>query len=159
MSDARQLKNIIELAKPRLLELSEQEASAKPYSEKWSFKQILGHLVDSASNNHQRFVRMQEVVDIGVFRYSQNHWVECQHYQTESWADLVNMWYFANKHLAHVIEHIHQDSLSHTCDMGYPEPSTLRFVVEEYIRHVRHHMDQIFSGADPRSRTKWERDY
>jgi hypothetical protein len=157
MSHAQQLKEIIEPARPRLMEMSEQQVSAKPYPEKWSIKQILGHLVDSASNNHQRIVRMQEVSDLGVFRYNQMHWVECQHYQTEPWAELVNMWYFANKHLAHVIEHIGQDSLSHVCDMGYPEPATLQFVVEDYVRHVRHHIDQIFSGADPLKRTKWKR--
>ena len=156
MSDAQQLKEIIELARPRLMELSDQQASAKPYPEKWSIKQILGHLVDSAGNNHQRIVRMQEVADIGTFRYSQTHWVECQHYQTEPWADLVNTWYFANRHLSHVIEHIDQDSLSHVCDVGHPELATLQVIVKEYVRHVRHHVDQIFSGADPRERTKWK---
>jgi hypothetical protein len=113
--------------------------------------------VDSAGNNLQRIVRMQEVADIGLFRYSQNHWVECQHYQYEPWADLVNIWFFANKHLKHVIEHIDPQSLSHTCDMGYSERATLQFVIEDYIRHVRHHIDQIFSKADPRNRTVWRR--
>ena len=157
MPDAQQLKEIIELAHPRLLALSEQQASAKPYPEKWSVKQILGHLVDSASNNHQRIVRMQEVADIGMFRYTQTHWVECQHYQAEPWRDLVNLWYFANKHLAHIIERVDRGSLSNVCDMGYPEPATLHLVISEYFRHVRHHLDQIFSGADPRERPKWKR--
>ncbi len=156
-SDAQLLRGIVESARQRLLEISEQQSSEKPYPEKWSIKQILGHLVDSASNNHQRIVRMQEIPDIGVFRYNQMHWVECQQYQSESFSDLVNTWYFANRHLAHVIEHIDKGSLSHVCDLGYPQPVTLRFIVEEYVRHVRHHIDQIFSGEDPRTRKTWKR--
>jgi hypothetical protein len=85
------------------------------------------------------------------------HWVECQRYQAEPWGDLVNLWYFANKHLAHIIGHVDPGSLSRVCDMGYPEPATLQFVIAEYVRHVRHHLDQIFSVADPRERTKWKR--
>lgn len=153
---AQQIRTIIDIAKPRLLSIGETRAAEKPYPDKWSMKEILGHLVDSASTNHQRIVRMQQLPDIGKFGYEQQHWVNSQHYRTERWDHLVNLWYFYNKHLAHIIEHIDPASLTHVCDIDYPKPATLQFVAEDYVRHAQHHLDQIFSGAEPRNRTKWK---
>lgn len=155
-AESTKLKEIIEQSKPRLLDLTESQVSAKPYDDKWSLKEILGHLVDSAGNNHQRIVRMQEKSDIGTFKYSQPHWVASQYYQKESWNDLVYAWYYTNKHLAHVIEHVNPATLKNTCDVGDREPAMLESIVTGYIRHVQHHIDQIFSGADPRQRSKWK---
>jgi len=152
-----ELIGVLEQTRPRLLALTEERASEKPFADKWSLKEILGHLVDSAANNHQRFVRMQERPDIGSFSYEQEHWVASQQYQRRSWPELVELWYHFNRHLAHVIAKIDPASLSHTCDMDYPAPATLRFVVEDYIRHVRHHLGQILEDTDPRWRRKWTR--
>ena len=152
---ALQLREILEQTKPRLLALSEKQISEKPYGEKWSLKEILGHLVDSASANHQRIVRMQASQDIGKLGYEQEHWVSSQHYTSESWNDLVNIWYYYNKHLAHIIEHVDKRTLGNTCDMDYPKPATLEFVIKDYVRHMQHHLGQIFSGADPQERAKW----
>lgn len=152
---AQHLRETIDGAKARLLSITESRASEKPYPDKWSIKEILGHLVDSASNNHQRIVRMQEVADLGTFSYEQMHWVNSQHYGTERWNDLVNIWYYYNKHLAHIIENIDTKSLTNVCDMDYGKPMTLQFVAEDYVKHMQHHLDQIFSDADPRKRTKW----
>jgi hypothetical protein len=66
------------------------------------------------------------------------------------------MWYFYNKHLAHIIEHIDPGSLTNVCDMGDSTPATLQFVAEDYVHHLQHHLDQIFSNADPRERKKRE---
>jgi hypothetical protein len=153
---ARQLREILESAKPRLLALSEREASEKPYGEKWSLKELLGHLVDSASTNHQRIVRMQQVPDLGKFGYEQEHWVRSQCYQEEAWGDIVWVWYYYNKHLAHVIDHVNDAALGNVCDMDYPRPATLEFVIKDYIKHMQHHLGQIFSGSDARSRNKWK---
>src|SRR5438552_452847 len=97
------LRDVIDAAKPKLLAIGESRSSEKPYPDKWSIKEILGHLLDSASTNHQRIVRMQAAPDIGEFSYEQLHWVKSQHYQLEPWADLVSFWYVYNKHLAHII--------------------------------------------------------
>jgi hypothetical protein len=150
-----ELQELLEETKPRLLAIPEAHAFEKPFADKWSLKEILGHLIDSAANNHQRIVRMQERPDIGAFTYSQQHWVTSQQYQQRSWADIVELWYQFNRHLAHVIGHIDPASLAHTCDMGYAAPATLKLVAEDYVRHVRHHVEQILSGADPRQRKKW----
>lgn len=155
MSAAQDLKGLINEAMPRLAIITESQASAKPYPDKWSLKEILGHLLDSAANNRQRIVRMQQAEDIGTFSYDQQHWVSAQHYQSEAWAALVEFWHLYNEHIAHMMEHVDPASLGHTCDMGYSAPATLRFVMEDYVRHVRHHLEQIFADADPLHRQRW----
>ncbi|HUI10096.1 MAG TPA: DinB family protein [Bacteroidota bacterium] len=152
---ARDLKGVIDDAKPRLGAITEGRASAKPYPDKWSLKEILGHLLDSATNNRQRIIRMQEFSDIGVFTYDQEPWVALQHYHSEPWAPLVEFWYLYNAHIAHMMAHVKEEALAHTCDMGYAAPATLRFVMEDYVRHLRHHLEQIFTEADPRQREQW----
>jgi len=155
-AESAKLKEVIEESLPRLRGLTESQSAAKPYDDKWSLKEILGHLIDSEANNRQRIVRMQEKPDVGTFRYSQAFWVSAQHYQEETWNDLVQTWYYANKHLANVIAHIDPLSLKNTCDTGDPVPTTLEAVVTGYVKHVQHHIGQIFSDADPRKRSKWK---
>ena len=155
MTVPQDLKRLIDEAKPRLAAITESRASAKPHGEKWSLKEILGHLLDSATNNRQRIVRMQEQPHINTFTYEQDHWVSSQHYQSEPWPALVEFWYLYNAHLAHMMTHVDPAALSHTCDIGYAAPATLTFVMEDYVRHLRHHLDQIFADADPRERKQW----
>lgn len=156
-SVADRLAEIARAARPRLLSISDARASEKPYAEKWSVKEILGHLVDSAANNHQRLVRMQETRDIGVFRYAQQHWVASQKYQSRPWEAIVELWYQYNLHLAHLIGEVDPKALEHVCDVGYPQPATLAFVIEDYLRHLEHHLAQVFSPKDAREREGWIR--
>jgi hypothetical protein len=152
---SQQLKELVQSSRDRLLSIPDQAAGRKPYPDKWSLKEILGHLIDSAANNHQRIVRMQERQDIGSFQYAQKHWVTAQDYQTAPWAEIVEWWSSYNNHLAHVIGRVNPSTLDHVCDMGYSKPATLKFVMEDYLRHVRHHLEQIFGGADPMQREHW----
>jgi hypothetical protein len=152
---AQHLRKLIDDARPRLLSLKEAKVSEKPYAEKWSLKEILGHLIDSASNNHQRFVRMQLQPDIGKFSYEQERWNSIQKYSLERWADIVELWSLYNIHLAHLIEHVDPGTLENTCDIDYPNPANLRFVMENYVQHVEHHLEQILSGTGPNERKKW----
>jgi hypothetical protein len=154
-SIADHLSETVRAAKPRLLSISDARASDKPYADKWSLKEILGHLVDSAANNHQRIVRMQEIRDIGVFRYAQQHWVDSQKYQSQRWQAIVELWFHYNLHLAHIISEVDPRTLDHVCDMGYANPATLAFVIEDYLRHVKHHLAQVFGDKGPREREKW----
>lgn len=144
-SIADRLAETTRAAKPRLLSISDARASEQPYTETWSLKEILGHLVDSAANNHQRIVRMQETRDIVVFRYAQQHWVESQKYQSRPWEAIVELWFQYNLHLAHVIGEVNPKTLAHVCEMGYARPATLAFVIEDYLRHLEHHLAQVFS--------------
>src|SRR6187549_2095402 len=77
----------VRAAEPRLTSLPEAKADRPRAPGKWSPKQILGHLTDSAANNHQRFVRAQEQDPLKLPGYAQEHWVACQHYEQRPWGD------------------------------------------------------------------------
>jgi hypothetical protein len=136
---------LVAQALPRLLRISDAESDVHPSPEKWSKKEILGHLIDSASNNHQRFVRAQLSSEIKLPEYEQETWVRTQGYQGESWENLVQLWRLYNLHLLHVAEAIPEDRLKSRCFIGENEPVTLEFLVTDYVRHMKHHLDQIFS--------------
>ena len=150
MRDAAQnLREAVESARPRLEALSNKVASIKLRPEKWSVKEIIGHLVDSAANNHQRFVRAQMgATDLQPYRYAQDNWVGLQQYQSADWHSLVSLWYYYNLHLAGLIATIQPEFLENELDV-WDEPATLRFVAEDYVRHLNHHLDQIFNIAYP----------
>lgn len=146
MKDAlKEYESIIAGAVPRLLSLSDAESSDRPDPGKWSKKEILGHLIDSASNNHQRFIRAQLSSEIRLPGYEQESWVRTQAYQSESWEHLVQLWKFYNLHLLHVAAEFPENRLSSLCFIGEDEPVTLEFIFTDYLRHLRHHLDQIFA--------------
>ena len=139
----RELESLLALAVPRLLALTETECSFRPAPHKWSKKEILGHLIDSASNNHQRFVRAQLSSEIRLPSYEQEDWVRTQAYQTESWENLVQLWKAFNLHLLHLGAEIQGERLNSMCFIGTDEPVTLEFIITDYVRHVKHHLRQI----------------
>ena len=144
MQNARkELESLLALAIPRLLALSETECSFHPAPDKWSKKEILGHLIDSASNNHQRFVRAQLSSEIRLPSYEQEDWVRTQAYQTESWENLVQLWKAFNLHLLHLGAEIPGERLNSMCFIGTDEPVTLEFIFTDYVSHVKHHLQQI----------------
>lgn len=145
LATAAQLLHDIRQARSRLLALSETEAAERLGPGKWSPKEIIGHLVDSATNNHQRFVRAQQgLTDLLAYRYAQEFWVKTQDYQAADWPQLVSLWYAYNTHLAHVIARIQPEFLDTPLLAWGDEPVTLRFVAEDYVRHLQHHLKQIF---------------
>jgi hypothetical protein len=109
----------------------------------WSRKQILGHLIDSAANNHQRFVRAQLQRDLAIPGYAQEAWVETERFQDREWSDLVQFWLAYNRHLLHLMSHVPQEHLSATIRIGSDAPATLEFVMIDYVRHLKHHLMQI----------------
>jgi hypothetical protein len=139
----KELESLLATAIPRLLAISETESSLRVAPDKWSKKEILGHLIDSASNNHQRFVRAQLSSEIRLPEYEQESWVRTQSYQTESWENLVQLWKAFNLHLLHLGAAIRADRLSSMCFIGTNEPVTLEFLFIDYVRHLKHHLRQI----------------
>jgi hypothetical protein len=139
----RHLEQILADALQRLKQISEAQSEERSASGKWSRKEILGHLIDSASNNHQRFVRTQLSKEVSFPGYAQTQWVETQGYQSESWENLIQLWAGFNRHMLHLISHISEDRANNHCVVGAGPPMTLRFLVEDYIRHLEHHLAQI----------------
>ena len=123
--------------------IPEAQAALRPSGMTWSRKQILGHLIDSASNNHQRFVRAQLQREMKFPPYVQDLWVAAQGCDEREWADLVDLWRAYNRHLLHVASRIPEDALDNACIVADDEPSTLRHHVIDYIVHMRHHLRQI----------------
>jgi hypothetical protein len=115
---------------------------AKP--DDWCAREVLGHLIDSACNNHRRFVLAQSDGFSRFDGYQQNDWVSRQHYHEEPWKDLVALWTAYNRHLAHVIAATPAAAL--TREATAPDGGsqlTLGFVMEDYVTHLRHHLDQL----------------
>ena len=142
-SVASELLEAVEAALPKLRSLSDVQAARPRAPGKWSPKQVIGHLIDSAANNHQRFVRAQEGSDLALPGYAQDHWVGCQHYQDRSWDDLTALWHAYNRHLAHVIGHIPEERRRVSCAIGADAPVTLGFLAHDYVVHLQHHLGQV----------------
>ena len=140
---AEDLRRTIDAALPVLQNISEAEAERPRAPGKWCPKQVLGHLIDSAANNHQRFVRGQQGSELVTPAYAQDQWVDCQAYTARSWRDLTNLWHAYNHHLAHVVERIPADRARVRCTIGANQPVTLAFVAEDYVAHLRHHLGQV----------------
>jgi hypothetical protein len=122
----------------------ERRTCVHPSPGKWCAREVLGHLIDSACNNHRRFVVGQSG-DLARFDgYDQNQWVARQRYQDVAWRDLLGLWAAYNRHLAHVIAAAPAETLTHRG----PSPDgsgevTLGFLMEDYVVHLRHHLDQL----------------
>ncbi len=131
----------------RLEQINDTQASQPLQTGKWSPKQILGHLIDSAANNHQRFVRAQEVEFLDFPPYNQNHWVESADYQNIEWQTLVSLWACYNMVLATIIAHIPEEKLTVICSASWNQPPRdkirLSELIEEYFVHLNHHLDQL----------------
>ena len=142
-SVARDLQETVDAALPKLRALSDAAAAEPRAPGKWSRKQIIGHLIDSASNNHQRFVRAQQAESLSFPPYEQNHWVDSQRYGDRPWADIVTLWHAYNSHLSHVIAQIPDRRLSVPCIIESATPVTLEHLATDDVAHLRHHLVQV----------------
>jgi hypothetical protein len=134
---------VVAQAYPRLLEITADDAELKPGTDEWSKLQILGHLIDSALNNHQRCVRGAYDAAEQFPPYDQVRWVEIQGYQQRNWIDLVEMWVLSNRHLCQVLGGLTATQLNNLCNIGKESPVTLGFVMADYLRHLKMHLGQI----------------
>jgi hypothetical protein len=159
-----ELREVVEASTPRLLAFDEDRSSRRPAPAKWSPREVIGHLIDSASNNHQRFVRAQFQDDLVFPGYDQDAWVAAQNYQTAPWRDLVALWRHFNLQLARVMEAIPEPirtrqrarhNLHQLAWKTVPEgvPTTLDYFMEDYVGHLKHHLRQIL-GSDNLSATR-----
>ena len=137
------LVRVVRSAEAILLQVPEAESSKPVLSGGWSRKQVLGHLIDSASNNHQRFVRAALQTSLDFPGYDQDGCVRVQAVEEADWTLLVSLWAGYNRYLAHGIAHLPVSKLETLCRIGSDEPVTLRFLAEDYLRHLLHHLGQI----------------
>lgn len=138
---ASAIESVIESGRRSLLALDADGAHAKPAPDRWSISEVIGHLVDSACNNHQRFVRAQFCAELVFPKYDQNEWVTAASYPTCDWESLVELWYHYNRLICVLIRNIDQSKLSVPCTITPYETCTLEFLVTDYLDHLRHHLE------------------
>ena len=145
-------------ATSQLRDIPEAAVRQRSSPDDWSPIEVLGHLIDSAANNHQRFVRAQFTEDLVFPGYEQNQWVTAQRYREESWQDVIQLWSAYNLHLVHVASGISKDELTrprvnHNQDViafklvDKNEPATLEYLIRDYVVHLRHHLNEIFQAV------------
>ena len=142
-----QLENLLKQYTSRLQHITEDDFVRKISPEKWSKKEILGHLVDSAQNNIQRFVRASYENRPHII-YNQEAWVLAQGYQNYPSAELILLWQLLNKHICAVLGNMAVETYAHLCDTGKEEARlyTVAFLANDYIVHLVHHLKQIFNN-------------
>lgn len=138
---SEQLSAVVRSAIPWLVTLSNADASLPEREGKWSTKEVLGHLTDSAVNNLARIVRLQ-ISPEAMPGYAQDAWVQVQHYHQREWSEVLGLWFALNEHLAWTIRHIPQPTLS-LPGVVSGGPVTLGFLIEDYIAHMEHHFHAL----------------
>lgn len=141
---------VVASAEPRLRAISTNESSKPVLKGGWSRKQVLGHLIDSASNNHQRFVRACLAPSLEFPAYDQNGNIQVQAPEGADWSLLVSLWATYNRYLAHIIARLPVEKLETLCRIGSNKPVTLGFLATDYLTHLLHHLSQI-GAADSAS--------
>ena len=126
-----------------LRQITEPESAVKPAPREWSKKEELGHLIDSAANNHVRFVRASIEPEFRGLGYQQDDWVRLHAYQEMAWTDIVDFWRRYNDFLVGLVRRIPDEKLLTPCVVGESAPVTLKFLIEDYVLHMQHHLDHI----------------
>jgi hypothetical protein len=138
----RWLREVVDREQSLLQAITDEQASLK-LGAAWSQKEELGHLIDSATNNHVRFVRASLESPFRGPSYQQNGWVALHAYNDLPLATLVDFWHRYNSLVAHLIGQIPEERLGTECFVGSGGAVTLRFLIEDYILHMQHHIDHI----------------
>jgi hypothetical protein len=141
-SIANDLASAVRIA-DRLRQIDEASAALRPAPGKWSKKEILGHLVDSAANNHQRFVRLQLENRVDLPGYDGDEWVRVQQYQNRPWHEIIDLWQMYNTQLSWLMRHVNPEALRHVWHRPDATELDLDFIMRDYVVHLRHHLDQI----------------
>ena len=140
---SEQLLRVVDAAETKLRKIGEFETTRPLLPGGWSRKQVLGHLIDSASNNHQRFVRAALQLSLEFPGYDQNGNSRVQAPQEADWSLLVSLWAAYNRYLAHIIARLPASKLETVCHIGTGEEVTLGFLASDYVTHLVHHLGQI----------------
>lgn len=141
-----QLSNLINDYTPLLQQINEDSFSHKPAAGKWSKKEILGHLIDSAQNNLRRFIVVQYEKEPPHIVYDQEFWVAANDYQSVPSNELILLWKLMNERIVQVLTCIPSAQLEKTCNTGRETDDflSLRFIAADYVGHLQHHLRQIF---------------
>ncbi|HEY4789263.1 MAG TPA: DinB family protein [Bacteroidales bacterium] len=144
----QELKRLIDTWEPRLLVLPNHIISERRNKQHRTVKQILGHLVDSATNNTHRIVHLQyEKSPLQYPNYATNgnndRWIAIQQYQEEDWEVLINLWKYSNLHIIHIINCVDESKLGNTWQNAENSFVSLKDIIQDYYRHIKLHLEEI----------------
>ena len=141
------LSGILEKYYPLFKEMTAEIQMKKNTPDGWTKKQELGHLVDSALNNIQRFIRVQYQPDVQIY-YNPDEWVRTNDYLNMDWNELVGLWNLLNKQICRILSVMPATEFDKPINVGTEEPKiyTTAFIAEDYIVHMQHHLDHIFAA-------------
>lgn len=143
LSIADDLRRTVKEAQGLLQPLSDKETVERPQPGKWSKKEIVAHLIDSATNNHQRFVRAALYGPLVFPGYEQDALTKLQRGNDVEWALLLRLWESYNLYLAHVLAGLPESAADIPCTIGSNPTATLGYIAEDYVAHLKHHLNQI----------------
>jgi hypothetical protein len=142
------LQEIIDRVPARLQALPSDKVDHKPGPDAWSAKEELGHLLDSAANNHQRIVRAQLEENPAMPDYDGDAWVALHQYQRRDWRGLIERWTMVNQQLLAAAEAVPDSAWTRTLTIGNSGPLTLQFVFDDYIHHMLGHLRHMVVEVD-----------
>ena len=137
---AVELDRIIDQHLSALQFIPEETFRHKPSPNKWSKKEILGHLVDSAQSNIRRFIVAQYEEQPKIV-YNQDQWVSITNYQQYNLPDLISLWYLVNKHICHLLKNISPEMANR--QIQTEKLHTVQWIAQDYIKHLLHHLHQV----------------
>lgn len=145
----QELQEIIDLFSQKISAIPEAEFSIKHAPNKWSKKEVLGHLMDSAQNNLRRFICGQYETTPPKIVYEQDFWVRANDYQGKRSLDVILLWRLVNEQICSVLRTMPAANYSQSCDTGKQEEQlhSLQWLAEDYVKHMKHHLNQIIPGS------------
>jgi len=144
-----ELNEIVETFAERIGNFSEADLSEKPLPNKWSKKEVVGHLIDSAQNNLRRFIVSQHAATPPKIVYDQDFWVKANDYQNMAGKDVIILWKLVNKQISNVLTTMESDKYLKTCDTSKEEEQlrSLEWLAADYVKHLKHHLNQVIKGS------------
>src|SRR3954469_17821117 len=141
----QELNQIIETYAAQFNAIADSDFSAKPNPLKWSKKEVLGHLIDSAQSNLRRFVCGQYELSPPNITYDQNFWVTANDYEHAPKEDVILLWKLINRRIAAILKNMPPENYDRECDTGKQSVQlhTLAWLADDYVRHMKHHLNQI----------------
>jgi hypothetical protein len=144
----KELTEVVELFSRKFSQISEQDFSAKPNPAKWSRKEVVGHLIDSAQNNLRRFI-VGQYDDQPNIVYQQEFWVQANNYQQGKKEDVIQLWRLINLQIAAILSSMPKENYSRICNTGKgtPELHSIEWLAVDYVKHMKHHINQVIAGS------------
>ncbi len=147
-SIVKELNTIVNEFAAKISQFSEADLAQKPLPNKWSKKEVIGHLIDSGQNNLRRFISGQYELTPKIV-YDQDFWVNVNNYQNMPGKEVITLWRLVNSQIANVLSSMDPGSYQKTCNTskGGVQLRTLEWLADDYVKHMKHHLNQVIKGS------------